>query len=93
MWQSARHGLSGHLIDFEARKTRPASEVVVNLLKKVRPALEQNGDWEEISELVSRILREGNAAQRQRQVHKRTGSYEAVVDALIEETAKDTVAV
>ncbi len=87
MWQAARHGLSGQLIDFEAEKTRPASEVVVNLLNKVRPALEQNDDWEEISELVSRIIREGNAAQRQRQVYKSTGSYQAVVDSLIRETA------
>lgn len=88
MWQAARHGLSGHLIDFAAQKTCPASEVVVDLLNKVRPALDQNGDWEEISELVGRILKEGNAAQRQRQVYKNTGSYEAVVDALIQETAQ-----
>ena len=87
MWQAARHGLSSQLIDFKAQKTRPASEVVTDLLDQVRPALEQNGDWEEISELVDRLLREGNAAQRQRQVYKKTGSYAAVVDALIQETA------
>lgn len=91
MWQSARHGLSDRLIDFEAEKTRPASEVVVSLLNKVRPALEQNGDWEEISELANRILREGNAAQRQRQVYARTGSYQSVVDSLIRETAEAVI--
>lgn len=89
MWQAARHGLSDRLIDFEQSNTLPAKSVVGNLLDKLRPALEQNGDWETISELVNTTLTNGNAAQRQKQVYKETQSFESVVDYLIKETAKD----
>ncbi len=88
MWQAARYGLSGELIDFNANKSRPAKDTVYALLERVRPALEQAGDWEEVSELLEAVLQGGNAAQRQRQVYKETQSYEAVVDYLMAETAK-----
>ena len=70
-------------------KTLLAKEVVGNLLNKLRPALEQNGDWVTISELVDTTLTNGNAAQRQKQVYQETQSFESVVDYLIKETAKD----
>ena len=90
MWQAARYGLSDRLIDFEQEKTLPAKTVINNLLNKVRPALEQNGDWETISELISKTLQNGNAAQRQKQVYQETQSYESVVDYLIRETAQSS---
>ena len=89
MWQAARHGLSDRLIDFDQGKTLLAKEVVGNLLNKLRPALEQNGDWVTISEVVDTTLTNGNAAQRQKQVYQETQSFESVVDYLIQETAKD----
>ena len=88
MWQAARYGLGGELVDFGTAQSRPAAETIRQLLTVLRPALEQAGDWKEISELVERLLTEGNAAQRQRQIYENQGSYEAVVDFLIEETAK-----
>ncbi|MGB7085095.1 MAG: carboxylate-amine ligase [Phormidesmis sp.] len=88
MWQAARHGLSGHLIDFDAQQPRPAATVVNALLQSLRPALEQNGDWEEVSTLLNNVLQNGNAAQRQQQVYAQTNSYESVVDFLIQETEK-----
>jgi glutamate---cysteine ligase / carboxylate-amine ligase len=78
------------LIDFERQKSLPAATVVQNLLKKIRPNLEQMGDWEEISTLAYSVLQAGNAAQRQKRVYAQTQSYEAVVDFLIDETAKGT---
>ena len=70
IWQAARYGLSGKLIDFEANKPRPAKTTINALLQKVRPALEQNGDWEEVSGLLARVLEHGNGAQRQRQAYQ-----------------------
>ena len=88
MWQAARYGLGGELIDFELNKSLPARQTVENLLQRVRPALEKVGDWEEVSRLVETTLTKGNAAQRQRRVYEETESCKAVVDFLIEETAK-----
>lgn len=92
MWQAARYGLGGQLIDFDADEPRPAKETINAMLQKVRPALEQNGDWDEISGLLESVLKNGNAAQRQRQVYEETQSFEAVVDYLIAETEKETPA-
>ena len=88
MWQAARYGLGGKLIDFELNKSLPARQTVENLLQRIRPALEKVGDWEEVAELVETTLTKGNAAQRQRRVYEETESCKAVVDFLIEETAK-----
>ncbi|MBE9076396.1 carboxylate-amine ligase [Romeria aff. gracilis LEGE 07310] len=87
IWCAARYGLKGKLVDFESDQPLPAIEAVQKLLVKVRPALEQHGDWEEVSSLVKRTIRQGNAAQRQRQTYEKTGSHAAVVDSLIRETA------
>lgn len=88
MWQAARYGLDGELIDFELNKSLPARKTIDNLLKRIRPALEKSGDWEEISGLVEKILADGNAAQRQRQVYEKDKNCESVVDFLIGETMK-----
>ncbi|MGC1307918.1 MAG: carboxylate-amine ligase [Phormidesmis sp.] len=88
MWQAARYGLGGQLIDFEAQQPRAATDMIDDLLASLRPALEEAGDWDEVSVLVGQTLAGGNAAQRQQQAHKKGGSYEAVVDFLIKETQK-----
>ena len=66
----------------------PARNVIENLLAFTRPALEEHGDWEEVSSLVSETLEKGNGARRQRRTYERTGRLEDVVDILIEETAR-----
>ncbi len=88
MWQAARYGLGGELIDFELNQALPAAQTVKHLLNRIRPALEKAGDWDEVSELVETTLTQGNAAQRQRKVYQQTQSCESVVDFLIEETAR-----
>ena len=88
MWQAARYGLSGELIDFDLNQSLPAEKTVENLLGRMRSALEKAGDWNEVSGLVKTILAQGNAAQRQRQAYDKTERYESVVDFLIEEMAK-----
>ncbi len=89
-WRAARYGLEGELIDLAADRAVSASDLVHSLLAFVRPALEEAGDWEEVSALVIDTLRGGNGAMRQRAVFAKTNRMEAVVDYILEETARGT---
>ncbi len=87
---ASRHGLDADLVDVEARRSVPAREMIEKLLAFARPALEEFGDWEEVSSLVGETLRGGNGASRQRRAYGRAGRLEEVVGMLIEETAQGT---
>ncbi|MEU6097948.1 glutamate--cysteine ligase [Streptomyces sp. NPDC047079] len=76
MWQAARYGLSGDLIDLGGRR-RPADEVVYGLVEHVGPALEAYGDTREVTSLVRRLLERGTGAELQRKALA-TGGLEAV---------------
>ena len=85
-WYAARYGLEGKLIDVVQQRSKPAKDLVRQFLNYIRPALERLGDWEEVSSLVDKVLREGNAAQRQLEIYRRRGNIVEVVDDLIEQT-------
>ena len=87
-WVASRHGLDADLVDVEAERSVPAREAIEKLLAFVRPALEEHGDWDEVSSLVRETLEGGNGARRQRMAYERAGRLEEVVDILIEETAR-----
>lgn len=87
-WSAARYGLTADLVDLKQTGSVPAKDLVEQLLDFVRPALEANGDWDEVAGLVRRTLQQGNGAQRQRQTLQQGGGYEAVVDMLVEQTAQ-----
>jgi glutamate---cysteine ligase / carboxylate-amine ligase len=87
-WVASRHGLDAELVDVEAERALPAPEVVEKLLAFASPALEEHGDWDEVSSLVRETLERGNGARRQRLAYERAGRLEAVVDILVEETAR-----
>ena len=89
-WLASRHGLDAELVDVEAGCSVPAREMVEKLLSFARPALEEAGDWEEVSALVFETLEHGNGAIRQRQAYEREGRLKEVVDMLIEETIRET---
>jgi carboxylate-amine ligase len=89
-WLASRHGLDAELVDVEDQRSVPAQEMIEKLLAFVRPALEEGGDWEEVSTLVRDTLERGNGASRQRRAYERAGRLEDVVDMLIEETAQGT---
>lgn len=90
-WRAARFGIDSELIDVESSMLKPAAEVIERLLALVRPALEEDGEWDEVSTLVRETLAKGTGASRQRDVFRRTNSLEAVVDFVIAETEKGTV--
>jgi carboxylate-amine ligase len=89
-WVASRHGLDAELVDVEAGRTASARQIIEKLLAFARPALEEHGDWEEISTLAYDTLGQGNGARRQRGAYERAGRLEDVVDMLIEETAQRT---
>ncbi|MEM6838514.1 MAG: carboxylate-amine ligase [Cyanobacteria bacterium P01_C01_bin.120] len=91
MWQAARYGAGGELIDFAALSPIAALDSIQALMDYIRPALTVHNDWDIVNQQVQRIVTEGNSAQRQRQVYEATGSHEAIVDYLVEQTIRGVV--
>lgn len=87
MWQAAREGLEGDLIDVAGSRPRPAAEVVDDLIEMLRPELESIGDWQTIAALGADAVNAGSSAARQRRVLRRRGRLTAVVKRLVSETA------
>jgi carboxylate-amine ligase len=85
-WWAARYGLDSKLIDVLESRPVPAPVLVQQFLDYVRPALEELGEWEEVSQQINLILEQGNGAKRQRRVYQRAGRHEDVVDFIIEQT-------
>ena len=81
-WQAARFGLEGQLVHPGTDEVVPVPEMARRLLAHLRPALEDDGDWEEVCELVERVLTEGNGAARQRRALQRTGGFAGVIEAI-----------
>jgi len=85
-WRAARFGLDGDLIDVHAERLVPAADLIETFLEFLRPALEELGDWPEVSTLARRTVGRGNGARRQREAYRRSGRFEDVVDQIIAET-------
>jgi len=87
LWRAARSGLEGDLVDVSGPASRPASEVVTELIGSLRPQLEDSGDWDIVSELTRQVLIAGTSSARQRRALRHRGRLTDVVDQLIDETA------
>jgi carboxylate-amine ligase len=85
-WRAARYGLKGELLDVTTSCLLPAHEMIDKLLNFVQPALEAEGDWQQISHGVTRILQKGNGATRQRAVYQKAGNTHDVVDYVVSQT-------
>jgi carboxylate-amine ligase len=90
IWRAARSGLEGDLVDMAKRVSRPAAEVVRDLVDDLRPQLEASGDWDTVTGLADAVLRTGSSAARQRRARRRRGRMTDVVDLLVAETASTT---
>ncbi|GAA1192511.1 carboxylate-amine ligase [Prauserella alba] len=66
VWSAARYGLAGRGVDPWTGRTRPAAELVDDLLDHVRPALERSGDADLVDSLARHLVADGSGAQRQR---------------------------
>jgi carboxylate-amine ligase len=81
-WQAARFGLEAHLVDGRSGEVVALPEMARRLLAYLRPALEEEGEWEQVRELVERVLADGNGAVRQRRALRSSGGFAGVVDAI-----------
>lgn len=87
MWQAARGGLAGKLLDGEPHpRPIPASQAVRRLVADLRPQLEELGDWEQVSALTETILARGTSADRQRAAFAEHGRLGEVIDSVVRET-------
>ena len=67
MWQAARYGMTGHLIDPEICRTVAAADFLKTTIDYVRGELEENGDAEEVLPVLQGIAASGSGAERQRE--------------------------
>jgi len=87
-WRAARYGITGNLIDFGKQSEFPAPDLITELVEWfLDDVLDDLGSRKQV-EHVFKILERGSSAQRQMAVYEDTGDLNAVVDHLIEETAK-----
>lgn len=85
-WRAAHEGMSGTLLDARSGRTRPAWELVEDLMATIAEPLEQHGDRDMVERGLKRLRVNGTGADRQRRVFAEAGSVEAVVDYLAAET-------
>ena len=87
IWQAARGGLAGRLLDdSDHPRPIPAADAVRQLVADLREPLEELGDWAEVSELAETALARGNSADRQRAAFVQRGDLADVMRSVVEET-------
>lgn len=87
-WQAMRYGLDGEIIDFVQGRTLPMRAAISEMLDFVDDVLDDLGSRREIHSL--RMLLDdprGTGADRQIATYRQTGSLDAVIRYLIEQTA------
>ncbi|MBW0116402.1 carboxylate--amine ligase/circularly permuted type 2 ATP-grasp protein [Pseudonocardia abyssalis] len=85
-WRAARSGLEGDLVDLSGPALVSPPILVGQLVRYLRPQLEDLGDWEQVLDLSQATLARGSAAARQRRAYGRRGEFTDVVDALLAHT-------
>jgi carboxylate-amine ligase len=84
-WRAIRYGVHGKLVDFGRQTELPFRDLVYEMLDFVDEVVDHLGSRDEISHIET-ILDQGTSADRQLAVYEETGSLEAVVDLILEET-------
>ncbi|MEV0666320.1 glutamate--cysteine ligase [Actinomadura luteofluorescens] len=91
LWNAARHGLDGAMVDPVSRRAVPAWRLVDGLIARAAPALEEAGDLDAVFALMEGVRRAGTGADRQRRAARR-GGPRAVVDMLVRQTESGDLA-
>jgi glutamate---cysteine ligase / carboxylate-amine ligase len=84
--RAARWGLDDKLVDFGISEQVPTRTLIEEILELIAESADELGCREEV-EYARTIMDQGTGADRQLQVYRETGSLEAVVDHIMEETA------
>lgn len=85
-WRAARDGINAKLIDFGKQCEVPFRDLALELLEFIDDVVDELGSRKEV-EYIHEILKNGTGSDRQLKVFKETGSLNAVVDYMIEETS------
>jgi carboxylate-amine ligase len=86
-WRAAHDGVDGDLVDLRAGGSRPAWELIDELVATVTPALAGFGDLDLVTRQLDRLRRDGNGATRQRRILAHTdGDVRAVLAELAART-------
>jgi carboxylate-amine ligase len=83
-WRASRRGLAMDLVLDESGKSAPLRREIELLLPDLEPLCASNAAREGLRQ-VERMLDAPASHERQRKVYEKTGSLEAVADALVEE--------
>ncbi|MGW0390545.1 carboxylate-amine ligase [Streptomyces sp. NPDC003042] len=86
---AARYGHGADLLDALTGELVPARALTADLMRRAAPGLAETGDLAETERLLAGLWSAGSGAERQRAVHRRTGSLQAVVDQLAATTMGD----
>jgi carboxylate-amine ligase len=86
IWQAARDGVDGELIDPRIPARVAAADLVESLLEHVGPVLAARGDANTVERAVETTLRDGTGASRQRLAQRRRGRLADVIQLLVDET-------
>ncbi|GIF78149.1 carboxylate-amine ligase [Asanoa siamensis] len=78
-WNAAHTGLTGTLTDPRTGGSRPAFELVDELVATVRPALDRHGDLTPALQGLDALRERGTGADWQRRVHARTRDVAAML--------------
>jgi len=70
-WKAARDGLDGDSLDLQEHAPAPTRQLLEQLIDRVRPALEQVGDYELVSSGLAGVAERGNGAMRQQAAWRR----------------------
>ncbi len=86
-WRAMRNGVDGKLMDLGQQEEVPLRFLMGELINLVDDVVDELGTRQEI-QYIHTILNEGSSADRQLKTYQETGSMEAVVDMLAEETVR-----
>lgn len=87
VYRAMAQGLEAEFIDLPGTKVIPARDLILKMIDDYADEVRLLGLENEMQSLVQ-LLESGSSSKRQREVHAETGSLEAIVDHLIEETGE-----
>jgi glutamate---cysteine ligase / carboxylate-amine ligase len=79
LWQAGRNGLTGKLVDLESGVLVPARGHIDALIRRIRPALEDEGDADWVDAGLETLWQRGTGAERQRRAME-AGGMPALLD-------------
>jgi YbdK family carboxylate-amine ligase len=86
-WRAAKDGVEGRLVDLRQGELVDGATLLRSVLHRLRPDLQELGDWDEAVALTEQLLARGTSAARQRAVLGRAGTLPHVVHAIVDESA------